>query len=593
MSSALRAEAGQIDVDAIVVGAGGAGLWAALELAREGIPTAVLTKLYPTRSHTGAAQGGVCAALGNVEEDHWEWHMFDTIKGGDYLTDQDAAEVLAREAIPAVIELERMGLPFNRTPDGKIDQRRFGGHTRNYGEGPVRRSCYAADRTGHMILQTLYQQCIKAGVKFYDEYHVVDLLFEGGSADQGGRCSGVVGYKIADGSLHVLRAKAVLLATGGYGRAWRVTSNAHSLAGDGMALAWRHGVPLMDMEFYQFHPTGIVGIGILLSEAARGEGGYLLNDSGKRFMEDYAPKLMELAPRDMISRAMYQEIRAGRGIDGKDYVFLDVRHLGRKVIEEKLPDITDFARVYQGVEPISEPVPVQPTAHYAMGGVPTNLETEVLANAAGGVVPGLFAAGEVACVSVHGANRLGTNSLVDLLVFGKRAGKRMAVICKSTTAPKHAAGAERAIRDEMLALSTRPEGVRPAEIRRALADVMMEGVGVYRDETLLTNAVKEIQRLKGEYQRVRVEDTGSVFNTDLLEARELGYLLDAPEATAVSALARKESRGAHSREDYPERDDEKYLAHTLVWRGAGEAPATKIDYKPVTITKFEPKPRVY
>lgn len=519
--------------------------------------------------------------------------MFDTIKGGDYLTDQDAAEVLAREAIPAVIELERMGLPFNRTPDGKIDQRRFGGHTRNYGEGPVRRSCYAADRTGHMILQTLYQQCIKAGVKFFDEYHVVDLLFEGGSADQGGRCSGVVGYKIADGSLHVLRAKAVLLATGGYGRAWRVTSNAHSLAGDGMALAWRHGVPLMDMEFYQFHPTGIVGIGILLSEAARGEGGHLLNGEGKRFMETYAPKLMELAPRDMISRAMYQEIRAGRGIDGKDYVFLDVRHLGRKVIEEKLPDITDFARVYQGVEPISEPVPVQPTAHYAMGGVPTNLETEVIANATGTVVPGLFAAGEVACVSVHGANRLGTNSLVDLLVFGKRAGKRMAAVCKSTAAPKRSTGAERAIREEMLALTTRPHGVRPAEIRRALANVMMEGVGVYRDEALLTGAVKEIQRLKGEYLSVRVEDTGSVFNTDLLEARELGYLLDASEATAVSALARKESRGAHSREDYPDRDDVNYLAHTMVWRGHGDAPAAKIEYKPVTITKFEPKPRVY
>ena len=593
MSSGLREEAGQIEVDAIVVGAGGAGLWAALELAREGVPTAVLTKLYPTRSHTGAAQGGVCAALGNVEEDHWEWHMFDTIKGGDYLTDQDAAEVLAREAIPAVIELERMGLPFNRTPDGKIDQRRFGGHTRNYGEGPVRRSCYAADRTGHMILQTLYQQCIKAGVKFFDEYHVVDLLFEGGGADQGGRCSGVVGYKIADGSLHVLRAKAVLLATGGYGRAWRVTSNAHSLAGDGMALAWRHGVPLMDMEFYQFHPTGIVGIGILLSEAARGEGGHLLNGEGKRFMETYAPKLMELAPRDMISRAMYQEIRAGRGIDGKDYVFLDVRHLGRKVIEEKLPDITDFARVYQGVEPISEPVPVQPTAHYAMGGVPTNLDTEVIANAVGTVVPGLFAAGEVACVSVHGANRLGTNSLVDLLVFGKRAGKRMAAVCKSTAAPKRSAGAEKDIREEMLALTTRPHGVRPAEIRRALANVMMEGVGVYRDEALLTGAVKEIQRLKGEYLSVRVEDTGSVFNTDLLEARELGYLLDASEATAVSALARKESRGAHSREDYPDRDDVNYLAHTLVWRGHGDAPAAKIEYKPVTITKFEPKPRVY
>jgi succinate dehydrogenase / fumarate reductase flavoprotein subunit len=593
MSSALRAEVGQIDVDAIVVGAGGAGLWAALELAREGIPTAVLTKLYPTRSHTGAAQGGVCAALGNVEEDHWEWHMFDTIKGGDYLADQDAAEVLAREAIPAVIELERMGLPFNRTPDGKIDQRRFGGHTRNYGEGPVRRSCYAADRTGHMILQTLYQQCIKAGVKFYDEYHVVDLVFEGGEADKGGRCSGVVGYKIADGTLHVFRAKAVLLATGGYGRAWRVTSNAHSLTGDGMALAWRHGVPLEDMEFYQFHPTGIVGTGILLSEAARGEGGYLLNDEGKRFMENYAPKLMELAPRDMISRAIYQEIREGRGIGGKDYIHLDVRHLGRKVIEEKLPDITELARIYQGVEPISEPVPVQPTAHYAMGGVPTNLETEVLADARGNVVPGLFAAGEVACVSVHGANRLGTNSLVDLLVFGKRAGIRMAQICKSTPQPGSVQGAERAVRDELLALSTRPSGVRPAEIRRELAALMMDNVGVYRDEALLGAAVKGIAKLKGEYANVRVEDTGSVFNTDLLEARELGYLLDTAEATAVSAYARTESRGAHSREDFPERNDAKFLAHTLVWQGSDGAPATKLDYKLVTITKFEPKARVY
>jgi succinate dehydrogenase / fumarate reductase flavoprotein subunit len=593
MSSALRAEVGQIDVDAIVVGAGGAGLWAALELAREGIPTAVLTKLYPTRSHTGAAQGGVCAALGNVEEDHWEWHMFDTIKGGDYLADQDAAEVLAREAIPAVIELERMGLPFNRTPDGKIDQRRFGGHTRNYGEGPVRRSCYAADRTGHMILQTLYQQCIKAGVKFYDEYHVVDLVFEGGEADKGGRCSGVVGYKIADGTLHVFRAKAVLLATGGYGRAWRVTSNAHSLTGDGMALAWRHGVPLEDMEFYQFHPTGIVGTGILLSEAARGEGGYLINDAGQRFMESYAPKLMELAPRDMISRAIYQEIREGRGIGGKDYIHLDVRHLGRKVIEEKLPDITELARIYQGVEPISEPVPVQPTAHYAMGGVPTNLETEVLADARGNVVPGLFAAGEVACVSVHGANRLGTNSLVDLLVFGKRAGIRMAQICKSTPQPGSVQGAERAVRDELLALSTRPSGVRPAEIRRELAALMMDNVGVYRDEALLGAAVKGIAKLKGEYANVRVEDTGSVFNTDLLEARELGYLLDTAEATAVSAYARTESRGAHSREDFPERNDAKFLAHTLVWQGSDGAPATKLDYKPVTITKFEPKARVY
>ena len=370
----------------IVVGAGGAGLWAALELAREGVPTAVLTKLYPTRSHTGAAQGGVCAALGNVEEDHWEWHMFDTIKGGDYLVDQDAAEILAREAIETVIELEHMGLPFNRTPDGKIDQRRFGGHTRNYGEGPVKRSCFAADRTGHMILQTLYQQCVKAGVRFYDEYHVVDLVFAGGEANEGGRASGVVAYRIADGSLSTIRSKAVLLATGGFGRMFRITSNAWSLTGDGVALAYRHGVPMEDMEFYQFHPTGLVGLGILLSEAARGEGGYLLNDAGERFMERYAPKLMELAPRDMVSRAIYQEVRAGRGIGGRDWVHLQVSHLGRKVIDEKLPDITDFARVYQGVEPYVEPVAITPTAHYAMGGIPTDLETRVVRDAANTVV---------------------------------------------------------------------------------------------------------------------------------------------------------------------------------------------------------------
>ena len=395
--------------DAIVVGAGGAGLWAALELAREGVNTAVLTKLYPTRSHTGTAQGGVCAALGNLEEDRWDWHMFDTVKGGDYLVDQDAAEVLAHEAIETVIELEHMGLPFNRTPDGKIDQRRFGGHTRNFGEAPVRRACFAADRTGHMILQTLYQQCIKHGVKFFDEYQVVDLLFEGGEPADGGRAAGVVAYRVADGQLHTFRAKAVLMATGGFGRMFRITSNAHSLTGDGVALCYRHGIPLEDMEFFQFHPTGIVGIGILLSEAARGEGGTLLNDLGERFMERYAPKLMELAPRDMVSRAMYQEIRAGRGIGGKDYLYLDVRHLGRKVIEEKLPDITDFARIYQGVEPLKEPVPVQPTAHYAMGGIPTNVNSEVVQDEKGTVVPGLFAAGECACVSVHGANRLGTN----------------------------------------------------------------------------------------------------------------------------------------------------------------------------------------
>jgi succinate dehydrogenase / fumarate reductase flavoprotein subunit len=577
--------------DAIVVGAGGAGLWAALELAREGVNTAVLTKLYPTRSHTGTAQGGVCAALGNLEEDHWEWHMFDTVKGGDYLVDQNAAEILAREAIETVIELEHMGLPFNRTPDGKIDQRRFGGHTSNYGEGPVRRACFAADRTGHMILQTLYQQCIKHGVKFFDEYQVVDLLFEGGEPDKGGRAAGVVALRAADGQLHTFRAKSVLLATGGFGRMFRITSNAHSLTGDAVSLCYRHGIPLQDMEFFQFHPTGIVGIGILLSEAARGEGGTLLNDKGERFMKDYAPKLMELAPRDMVSRAMYQEIRAGRGIGGKDYVYLDVRHLGRKVIEEKLPDITDFARIYQGVEPLKEPVPVQPTAHYAMGGIPTNTNSEVVIDDKGTVVPGLFAAGECACVSVHGANRLGTNSLVDLLVFGRRAGREMARYSGKVERPRPIADAIEPVRAELEAIRGRDAtGESVATIRTELQDVMMDNVGVYRDATLLTAALTKVKELRGRYEKVAITDCGSVFNTELMEAQELGYLLDIALVTVTSALARQESRGAHSREDFPERDDKKWLKHTLAYKGKD---GPNLRYKQVSITRFEPKPRTY
>jgi succinate dehydrogenase / fumarate reductase flavoprotein subunit len=577
--------------DAVVVGAGGAGLWAALELAREGVKTAVLTKLYPTRSHTGTAQGGVCAALGNLEEDHWEWHMFDTVKGGDYLVDQDAAEVLTREAIETVVELEHMGLPFNRTADGKIDQRRFGGHTSNYGEAPVRRACFAADRTGHMILQTLYQQCIKHGVTFFDEFQVVDLLFEGGEPADGGRAAGVVAYRLADGQLSTFRAKSVLLATGGFGRMFRITSNAHSLTGDGVAMCYRHGIPLQDMEFFQFHPTGIVGIGILLSEAARGEGGTLLNDKGERFMANYAPKLMELAPRDMVSRAMYQEIRAGRGIGGKDYLYLDVRHLGRKVIEEKLPDITDFARIYQGVEPLTEPVPVQPTAHYAMGGIPTNVSAEVVRDDKGTVIPGLFAAGECACVSVHGANRLGTNSLVDLLVFGRRAGRQMARHAGTVERPLPIADAVEPVRAQLQTIRGRLEaGESVATIRKELQDVMMDNVGVYRDATLLTAALAKVKELEARYGKVAIVDRGSVFNTELLEAQELGYLLDIAHVTVSSALARTESRGAHSREDFPERDDKKWLKHTLAYQGK-DGPSLR--YKQVSITRFEPKPRTY
>jgi succinate dehydrogenase / fumarate reductase flavoprotein subunit len=578
------------DHDALIVGAGGAGLWAALELARAGVDSAVVTKMYPTRSHTGAAQGGVCAALGNQEEDHWEWHMFDTIKGGDYLVDQDAAEVLAREAVETVIELEHMGLPFNRTPDGKIDQRRFGGHTRNYGEGPVMRACFAADRTGHMILQTLYQQCVKHGVKFYDEYHVVDLVTEGGDLGDGGRAAGVVAYRIADGELVTLRAKAVLLATGGFGRMFRVTSNAWSLTGDGVSLAYRHGVPMQDMEFYQFHPTGIVGIGILLSEAARGEGAYLLDNDGFRFMERYAPKLMELAPRDMVSRAIVQEVRAGRGIDGKDYVYLDVRHLGRKKIDEKLPDITDFVRVYQGLEPYTDPIPIQPTAHYAMGGIPTNLVTQVTRDAANTVVPGLYAAGEAACVSVHGANRLGTNSLVDLLVFGRRAGRQMARDLRGLDLPVVDEAVMEPARAELEAIRGHAKGERKEKIRTELADVMMDDVGVYRDDAGLRRAQQKVGELRDRYRRVSVDDKGTTFNTDLLEAREVGYLLDCAETTVAAALARKESRGAHSREDFPDRDDVTFLTHSLATKRDG---AISLAYKPVTITKFQPKPRIY
>ncbi|HVD16137.1 MAG TPA: succinate dehydrogenase flavoprotein subunit [Actinomycetota bacterium] len=570
--------------DVVIVGAGGAGLRAALESSRRG-RTAVISKLYPTRSHTGAAQGGMCAALANVEEDNWEWHTFDTVKGGDYLVDQDAAEIMCREAIDAVYDLEHMGMPFNRTPEGKIDQRRFGGHTHHHGEGAVRRSCFAADRTGHMILQTLYQQNVQHGTTFFDEFYVLDLLL----AD--GRAAGVVAYELATGELHVFRAKSVVFATGGYGKMFRVTSNAHALTGDGPAVCYRRGVPLEDMEFFQFHPTGLYGLGVLLSEAARGEGGILRNSDGEAFMARYAPTIKDLAPRDMVSRAIYSEIREGRGAGPKaDYVYLDVSHLDPAVIDAKLPDITEFARTYLGVEPKHEGVPIQPTAHYAMGGIPTNVDAEVVADASGTVLPGLYAAGECACVSVHGANRLGTNSLLDIVVFGRRAGIHAA---------EHAATVDHAeLPDDptgdlvrmLEELSGRPEGERAAAVRADLQTSMDEKAGVYRTETLLKEMEDELGTLRERYNRVWVQDSSKRYNTDLLEMVELGFLLDLAEALVVSARAREESRGGHYREDFPARDDKKWLKHTLAWKTDG---GIKLDYKPVTMTRYEPMERKY
>ena len=482
------------ELDAVVVGAGGAGLYAALELKQELGPEArigVISKLYPSRSHTGAAQGGVCAALGNTEEDHWEWHWFDTVKGGDYLVDQDAAEVMCRDAIETIINLEHLGLPFDRTPEGLINQRRFGGHTRNFGEGPVRRSCFAADRTGHAILQTLFQQCIKHQVTFFDEYQVLDLAMPDGP---GGPVTGVIALQLATTELHAFRARAVLFATGGYGKVFKVTSNAHTLTGDGMAIPYRRGLPLEDMEFFQFHPTGMYKLGFLLSEAMRGEGGVLLNDAGERFMERYAPTMKDLASRDVVSRSIYLEIAEGRGIGGEDYVHLDVRHLGADVLNKKLPDMSGFIRTYFGLEPLTDLVPIQPTAHYAMGGIPTEIDGRALADERNTVVPGLYAAGEVACVSVHGANRLGTNSLLDILVFGRRAGKAMAADLSELPEPVPDPGAEASVQERIGRLLGGPaDGERPAVLRTELQETMFTKCGVYRTEQLLTDCRDEVR----------------------------------------------------------------------------------------------------
>ncbi|MFC9917580.1 succinate dehydrogenase flavoprotein subunit [Agromyces binzhouensis] len=582
--------------DIVIVGAGGAGMRAAIE-AGPGAKTAVISKLYPTRSHTGAAQGGMAAALANVEEDSWEWHTFDTIKGGDYLVDQDAAEILAKEAIDAVIDLENMGLPFNRTPDGKIDQRRFGGHTRDHGKAPVRRACYAADRTGHMILQTLFQNCVKLGIEFYNEYYALDLVMT--DVDGVRKPSGVVAYELATGELHVFQAKAVIFATGGFGKIYKTTSNAHTLTGDGVGIIWRKGLPLEDMEFFQFHPTGLAGLGILLTEGARGEGAILRNASGERFMERYAPTIKDLAPRDIVARCMVQEVAEGRGAGPeKDYVLLDCTHLGAEVLETKLPDITEFARTYLGVDPVYEPVPVMPTAHYAMGGIPTNVKAEVLSDNTT-VVPGLYAAGECACVSVHGSNRLGTNSLLDINVFGKRAGRNAVEYVNSgvdlTPLPEDPAGDIRRLL-EMLRDSNGTQ--RIAAIRKELQDEMDKGAQVFRTSESLDHVAEVIAGLRDRYRDIAVQDKGKRFNTDLLEAVELGFLLDLAEVVVASARNREESRGGHMRDDFPNRDDEKFMQHTMAYL-SGDAHSSvasdhiRLDWKPVTITRYQPMERKY
>jgi len=582
--------------DIVIVGAGGAGMRAAIEAGPKA-KTAVISKLYPTRSHTGAAQGGMAAALANVEEDSWEWHTFDTVKGGDYLVDQDAAEILAKEAIDAVIDLENMGLPFNRTPEGKIDQRRFGGHTRDHGKAPVRRACYAADRTGHMILQTLYQNCVKFGINFFNEYYVLDLVMVSDGFG-GQQPAGVVAFELATGEIHVFQSKAVIFATGGFGKIYKTTSNAHTLTGDGVGIIWRKGLPLEDMEFFQFHPTGLAGLGILLSEAARGEGAILRNSEGERFMERYAPTIKDLAPRDIVARCMALEIREGRGAGPhKDYVYLDITHLDPAVIDAKLPDITEFARTYLGVEPYTEPVPVLPTAHYAMGGIPTNVQAEVLSDNTT-VVPGLYAAGECACVSVHGSNRLGTNSLLDINVFGKRAGNAAAEYVQ--TAPwvelpdDPAAGVRELIENARNSNGTE----RIAVIRRELQESMDRNAQVFRTEESLTEVTEVIHNLRERYKNILVQDKGKRFNTDLLEAVELGFLLDLAEVVVYSARNRKESRGAHMREDYPTRDDVNHMQHTMAYLSGDPMSADagdhiRLDWKPVVVTRYQPMERKY
>jgi len=570
--------------DVVIIGAGLAGLRAAIELG-EDTKVAVISKVFATRSHSGAAQGGIGAALGNEEEDNWEWHMFDTVKGSDYLGDQDAIEIMAKDAPRTIYELEHIGVPFNRTPEGKIAQRAFGGHTSNFGQAAVKRACFAADRTGRVILDTLWEKCLQRGIEFYDEFQIFSLIV------QNGQCCGVVAYELTTGEIHIFQSKAVLLATGGAGKIFKTTSNALASTGDGTAIAYRAGAPLEDMEFVQFHPTGIYKLGILISEAARGEGGILRNNEGERFMERYAPVIKDLAPRDMVSRCVLEEVRAGKGIDGKDYVNLDLTHLGQEINDTKLAEITGFARTYAGVEPNKEPIPVQPTCHYMMGGIASDADGRVILDSDGTPFTGLYAAGECACVSVHGANRLGCNSLLDTLVFGRRSGKELRKFIHSIGMPAVSDDLEGNEVHKLNALLDRPGDEKLGPVLAEMQEVMMDKVSVFRDQSGLTEALEAVRSLKERYSRIAIQDKGSCFNRELLDVIELGGMLDLAEVITMGALHREESRGAHYREDFPKRDDEKFLAHTMVRYDKETGP--QLFTRPVAITRFEPKERKY